>query len=674
MPTARFAEDGDLRLGVSTVEPYNRFFLTVTAVPWLEGTLRYTEVTNRLYGPEDFSGDQTYKDRGIDLKLRLWEEGPIRPQVALGFQDIGGTSLFSSEYLVASKRYFDWDFTLGVAWGYLGNRGGVDNPLGFLSDHFDQARPEADRAGDFSLSQLFTGSEVGFFAGVQYQTPVEGLALELEYDGNDYGNEPFDNDQPADLPVNLGVHYRPFRWLDLSLGLERGNTFMAQVAVGGNLNRDTGLPRFGRAPVAVEPRGRAPRPPAPGPGPASPALRERVAQDATRALAGQGFKVEAVAVDELELTAFLAQDDYRRLPQALGREARVLAQVAPPSVEALTLVNLDGGLETARVTLMREDLARAAVHRGSSEEVWASADFGLEDGELPGGAFVNPDRYPSFDWSLWPALRQHIGGPDNFYFWQIQALLRGEVEVARGASVTGVLGIDVANNFDGLRLESNSELPRVRSDIKYYLQEGETGIRRLEADYLWKPAGDWYARVSAGLLEEMFGGVGGEVLYRPWGSRLALGADLAWVKQRDFDQKLDFRDYEVVTGHATLYYELPFYDLRGAVSAGRYLAGDVGVTFDLSRRFDNGTRVGAFATFTDVSAEEFGEGSFDKGIYLAVPLDLFLARETASYAGFTWRPLTRDGGQRLAQGKPLYPLTDPASLGSLGRDWQALLR
>ena len=53
---------------------------------------------------------------------------------------------------------------------------------------------------------------------------------------------------------------------------------------------------------------------------------------------------------------------------------------------------------------------------------------------------------------------------------------------------------------------------------------------------------------------------------------------------------------------------------------GRYLAGDDGITIDFSKRFKNGFKLGAFATFTDVSSEDFGEGSFDKGIYVAIPL------------------------------------------------------
>lgn len=72
--------------------------------PWLETTLRYTDVRTRQYSSvEAFSGDQTYKDKAFDLKLRLWEESYWLPQVAVGARDIGGTGLFDAEYLVASK-------------------------------------------------------------------------------------------------------------------------------------------------------------------------------------------------------------------------------------------------------------------------------------------------------------------------------------------------------------------------------------------------------------------------------------------------------------------------------------------------------------------------------------------------------------------------------------------
>ncbi|MCX7197716.1 MAG: YjbH domain-containing protein, partial [Proteobacteria bacterium] len=98
-------------------------------------------------------------------------------------------------------------------------------------------------------------------------------------------------------------------------------------------------------------------------------------------------------------------------------------------------------------------------------------------------------------------------------------------------------------------------------------------------------------------------------------------------------------------------------DVRAQVAAGRYLAGDVGATFQLSRGFDNGVTVGAFFTKTNVSAERFGEGSFDKGIFVRVPFDAFLMRSSARAGTFMYQPLTRDGGARLGRAVQLIQHT-----------------
>ena len=71
-----------------------------------ETTLRYTDVRTKQYSSvEAFSGDQTYKDKAFDVKLRLWEESYWMPQVSVGAKDIGGTGLFDAEYIVASKAW-----------------------------------------------------------------------------------------------------------------------------------------------------------------------------------------------------------------------------------------------------------------------------------------------------------------------------------------------------------------------------------------------------------------------------------------------------------------------------------------------------------------------------------------------------------------------------------------
>jgi hypothetical protein len=93
------------------------------------------------------------------------------------------------------------------------------------------------------------------------------------------------------------------------------------------------------------------------------------------------------------------------------------------------------------------------------------------------------------------------------------------------------------------------------------------------------------------------------------------------------------------------------------ISVGQYLAGDKGITLDLSRQFDSGIVAGAFMTKTNVSASEYGEGSFTKGFYITVPLDLILVHPTRQQGTISWVPLTRDGGQMLGKRYSLYGLT-----------------
>lgn len=170
-PTARMAREGELSLNYRDNDQYRYYSASVQLFPWLETTLRYTDVRTRQYSSvEAFSGDQTYKDKAFDLKLRLWEESYWLPQVAVGARDIGGTGLFDAEYLVASKARGPFDFTLGLGWGYLGTSGNVKNPLCSASDKYCYRDNSYKQAGSIDGSQMFHGP-ASLFGGVEYQTP-----------------------------------------------------------------------------------------------------------------------------------------------------------------------------------------------------------------------------------------------------------------------------------------------------------------------------------------------------------------------------------------------------------------------------------------------------------------------------------------------------------------------
>ena len=168
-PTARMQPAGHVGATISGVFPYTNANVILQPTDWLEFGFRYTDIANRLYGPE-IAGTQSYKDKSVDAKLRLQQESAIAPELAVGARDIGGTGLFSGEYLVASKRWGNWDASLGMGWGYLGGRGTIKSPLGFLGDAF-KTRSNSD---DFSSSQdnykSFFQGDAALFGGVQWQS------------------------------------------------------------------------------------------------------------------------------------------------------------------------------------------------------------------------------------------------------------------------------------------------------------------------------------------------------------------------------------------------------------------------------------------------------------------------------------------------------------------------
>ena len=135
----------------------------------------------------------------------------------------------------------------------------------------------------------------------------------------------------------------------------------------------------------------------------------------------------------------------------------------------------------------------------------------------------------------------------------------------------------------------------------------------------------------------------------------------------------EFKDYQTTTGHISLYWDAgKNFDVQA--SLGRYLAGDWGGTLEVSRRFANGWKVGTYATLTDVPFATFGEGSFDKGLFLEMPLDWLIGTKSRSQRAVIIKPITRDGGAKLVGTGQLYSLVNRDKNSEItremGRAWK----
>ena len=137
---------------------------------WMEASFFYTSIQNRRYCGQTFDAvcAQDYKDKGFNFKFRLKEEG-IFPAIAIGINDIAGTGLYSSEYIVASYGIDNTDFHFGLGWGNLNGLDQFKNPFIYLDDSFEFRPNElTQQGGQVELSQYFSDKKISSFFGASY--------------------------------------------------------------------------------------------------------------------------------------------------------------------------------------------------------------------------------------------------------------------------------------------------------------------------------------------------------------------------------------------------------------------------------------------------------------------------------------------------------------------------
>jgi hypothetical protein len=391
-------------------------------------------------------------------------------------------------------------------------------------------------------------------------------------------------------------------------------------------------------------------------------------QDAIAAIradaAKQQVAIQALSLTDSEATVYYSNLKYFHEKDAIDRLVRVLMADAPPDIEKFRLIATLGGQPQNEFDILREPIERSIAQTDTYKILQEGNVITPPPLQNPILAQAERGTYPRFSWALYPQFRQQLFDPTNPLGMQFLAAGAAEMEILPGLSLNAEVEGNIWDNFNTDR-PSDSVLPHVRTDYLKFFTEGKNGIGDLEADYEFRILPNVFAIARLGYLESMFAGAGGEVLWRPEGERWALGTDLYNVWERDFNRQFGLQAYHVVTGHISLYYDSPWYDLNFALRAGRYLAGDTGVTLEVSRRFYTGMEIGIFMTKTNVSSAQFGEGSFDKGIMLRIPLSFGLPINTQSLWALDLRPTQRDGGQRLENDALLYNETRRSSFGEI---------
>ncbi|MFT6992970.1 MAG: hypothetical protein ACJASL_004971, partial [Paraglaciecola sp.] len=326
-PTSRMLADGDLRISYTDNDQYRFWSATLQLFPWMQSTVRYTDVRTRLYSPfPGFSGNQTLKDKGIDVKFRLLEESFYLPELSVGFRDFGGTGFFESEFIGISKQVGNFDFHLNMGWGYLGTTGNTSNPFCDVKDSY------CDRPGGFSglggkidYQRFFKGA-ASIFGGVEYQTPWAPLRLKLEYEGNNYVNDRAGSLEQDSL-WNIGAAYS-WNDFDFSLNFQRGNT------IGFGINYNFNLHTARQIKVDTSPRELLPQ--KQNTFSMEQIDRTRLTQDLYYQA---GFAVSTSHLSETDVTLYGQQLNYRNEDEAIERVGRIMASELPDAIKTYRIVN-----------------------------------------------------------------------------------------------------------------------------------------------------------------------------------------------------------------------------------------------------------------------------------------------------------------------------------------------
>jgi len=486
MPSARLHKGGTIGFTWSHSEPYLRGSVMGNPFDWFEASYQYTDVNNKLYSDSrEFSGSQSYKDKSFDAKFRVLKEQKYLPQVAVGFRDFGGSSLFSSEFIVASKLIGNIDFTLGLGFGTISDKT-ISNPFAKIDSRFSSRRRNIDgdtQGGEINYGTFFGGEKAGVFGGAEIFLPkLNGARLKIEYDSTNYGEDgegylPV----PQDKKVNYSFVYPVTKSFQVKLGYIRNNTLSFGFSLSGNYSkRSTGITK--KDPPPLVPNSRVYREIV------NAKEAEYLYKSSLKFLTENKIFMQTANVRNNKYEITYSQSKYLNSAQAVGRLANILDQISPKVIEEFSLVAINADQSMFAVDIPRAEYQLYKKQRKTDALLKAVSIYQPDPKQHLDHDYRPRTKLPTTIWKLSPAIRSQIGGPDGFYFGDFSIAFHSETLLRRNFNILSVASVGLFNNFDDLKLASDSILPHVRTDIVKYLKNSDKyHITRLQTNYFMNP-------------------------------------------------------------------------------------------------------------------------------------------------------------------------------------------
>ncbi len=606
MPTARFYDESSYGITIYDGDPDQKISLTSSPYDWMEASFFYSNIEDKQLCRNNGKDEifcQDYKDKGFNFKFRVKEEG-LLPAIAVGINDIAGTGYYSSEYIVGSYGINNLDLHFGLSWGTLnGSSNSFKNPLGYISDKFYE-RPvnHEDDGGQFQPSRYFSGEKASPFFGFSY-APSEKLLVKFESDNTITPGQV--GYQKSKSDYSFGIDFSINNNFTIGLANERDTHLSLRFIYKNNPKKSLKKYKYQKSKSIKN--------------------QDNKYRKLVKNIENNGIGVKKIIESANSIGLELTQYQHTNL--------QIIEEI-------IKSASIDSGIEKD----IKTDLRIASLQ--------AKTNF---DTELLNNSETIYERKSSsrFISNNSLSFRPFLASREEFFKGALLLENNSEYIISDNFFFSSNLKYSLVDNFDDLTIPPEDTYPaQVRSDIKDYLRNFDDGIiiGRAQFDYYLTLNRNHHLMFTAGILEEMFNGAGFEYLYFNQDSNYAVGFEIFDVQKRSHEMRFGTLNYKNVTSHLNFYFRnyrtIPF---DAKISFGEYLAGDEGFTIDISRTFPNGTKFGVFASFTDVSSEQFGEGSFDKGVYFNIPV-------FGNFINYSWRPLTKDPGAKLIRKNNLHDL------------------
>jgi hypothetical protein len=643
MPDAKLTPDWHLRIGGSYNHPYYYVHITTGLFDRLEINGRVTGIRGEKTNLGDDYGD--YKDKSIDLKFIVLKESDFWPSIAVGANDIHGTGLFTSRYLVGTKTLGPWRLTLGLGQGMLGGKSS--------SERAAVARKSSDDAAFAYLTSNDTDFKI--FGGVEYMIS-EKLSLLAEYSSIEY--EKVRGGEEAKIPINLGLKYYLGEGFHIHAGYARGETLSAGLFFDWPLDPEGPLGWEREAPPVREERDILA---------AATADEQKLAEVIASSLKKDGFSTARVLVSGNQVWVEIANTRYNSPAMAVERAFRVLDMIAPNDIDQFYLVLTSNGVFLTGLGASREHM-RLFWDNSTDKRTFLSFSEITTSRERLWKDFAQSDQdinEATTEWSKWnfsfrPRISTFLNDPSGFFKARISMDLVGQYLPWKGGQFIGRYSIPIYNDIS--TSQTVDEPNAASTDIIQYTSRQTPHFTQYGFDQMLElPAGTLF-HIGAGAFTSAYLGFGSEIYKSFWGGRLGIGLEGFYVWKRDLENDFQLREgYDpYYTYHLNIYTQ-PFANsgLEFGFRIGRFLAGDQGVRFEVARTFRHFT-LGGWYTITDTSDfnSEFNRDYRDKGVFVRIPLSIFDTGPTSGRIKYSLAPWTRDPGQMIGGFRSLYPMGD----------------